>query len=73
MLLSMQMMLDEMNWDEAAVLLGKGIEETLKQRKMTWDLAKYIPGTPGLSTSDFCQALEETMKQLRPSQTLVVA
>jgi isocitrate dehydrogenase len=73
MLLSMQMMLDEMNWDEAAVLLGKGIEETLKQRKMTGDLAKHIPGTPALSTSAFCKAIEETMSQMRPPQTLSVA
>jgi isocitrate dehydrogenase len=73
LLLTMQMMLDHLQWDEAAQLLGQAVEETLRDRKMTGDLAQAIPGTPALTTTQYADAVIDTMKRLGPARELGVA
>lgn len=58
--LSGKMMLDHLGWNEAANLVQKGIEETLRAFQMTGDLA-YRFGTDALSTTDFTEAVIKNM------------
>lgn len=73
LLLTMTMMLDEMGWDEAANMMTQAVEKTLKDRKMTGDLARHIPNTPALSTTEYTNAIIETLRTLKTIRELGVA
>lgn len=62
-ILSGVMMLRYIGWNEAADLIEKGISETIKQRKVTYDLARHI-GVEPIKCSEFGQAVCENMKAL---------
>ncbi len=62
-ILSGVMMLRYIGWHEAADLIEKGISETIKQRKVTYDLARHI-GVEPIKCSEFGQAVCENMRAL---------
>jgi len=57
MILSAAMMLEYIGWDEPAKAIGKAIETTIGQGKVTYDLARQMKGANELSTSDFAKAV----------------
>ncbi len=52
-ILSGVMMLEYMGWDEAAKLIVRGVETAIKSRRVTYDLARQMPGATEISTSAF--------------------
>lgn len=61
LILSGVMMLDYLGWDEAALLIEKALEETIKQKKLTYDLHRLMEGACLLKTSEFASAIIENM------------
>ena len=61
-ILSGVMMLDYMGWKEAAALIVTGMETAIKQKRVTYDLARQMPGATEVSTSDFGEAVVGGMK-----------
>ena len=57
MLLSAVMMLDYMNWNEAANLITKALENMFKKGIATHDLARFMPDGQSLTTSQFSEQL----------------
>jgi len=57
LILSAQMMLKHMGWNEPADILNLSFEKTLKDRKMTEDFASQIINCKALSTTEFVKAL----------------
>jgi isocitrate dehydrogenase len=52
-ILSGVMMLEYMGWTEAAELIVRGLENAIKSKKVTYDLARQMPGATEVSTSAF--------------------
>lgn len=61
LILSGVMMLDYLGWEEAARLIEKALEETIKQKKVTYDLHRLMEGATLLKTSEFASAIIENM------------
>ena len=61
LLLSAAMMLEYMGWEEAAKLVEKGLEEAIKQKRVTYDLERQIEGATKLRCSEFGDAIVENM------------
>jgi len=57
LILSAQMMLEHMNWIEAADMLNASFHKTLEKRQMTADFASQIKDCKALSTKEFAIAL----------------
>jgi len=57
LILSGVMMLEYLGWDEAAVAIKSAIGKTIKQKKVTYDLARLIGGVDPLPTSGFADAV----------------
>jgi len=55
--LSGAMMLEYMGWKEAAALTIKGVENAIRQKRVTYDLARQMPGATEVSTSAFGDAI----------------
>jgi isocitrate dehydrogenase len=51
--LSGVMMFEYMGWTEAATLIEHGLENAIKSRRVTYDLARQMPGATEVSTSAF--------------------
>ncbi len=51
--LSGAMMLDYMEWEEASKLIVRGMENAIKSRHVTYDLARQMPKATEVSTSAF--------------------
>ena len=62
-ILSGVMMFEYMGWNEAAQLIISGMENAIKQKKVTYDLARQMPGATEVSTSQFGDAVIAGMKQ----------
>jgi isocitrate dehydrogenase len=60
-MLSGAMMLEFMDWKEAARLVEEGIAETIRQKRVTYDLERMMPGAKRLRTSEFASAVIENM------------
>ena len=60
-ILSGVMMLRYLGWNEAADLIEGGLERTIQQKKVTYDLARQMEGATELKTSQFAQAVIENM------------
>ncbi len=60
-ILSGQMMLAYLGWNEAADLLTHGLEKTIAQKKVTYDLARQMDGATELKTSQFADAIIANM------------
>ncbi|HKW11033.1 MAG TPA: isocitrate/isopropylmalate family dehydrogenase, partial [Gemmatimonadaceae bacterium] len=52
-ILSGIMMFEYMGWTEAAELITRGIENAIRSRRVTYDLARQMPGSTEVSTSEF--------------------
>jgi isocitrate dehydrogenase len=61
-ILSGVMMLEYMGWNEAAQLIIKGVENAIKAKRVTYDLARQMPGATEISTSGFGDAVIAGMK-----------
>src|SRR5438067_7599643 len=60
-ILSGEMMLRYMGWAEAADLLVKSLEATIAAKRVTYDLARLIPGSTELKCSEFATELIKHM------------
>jgi len=60
-ILSGEMMLRYMGWDEAADLVVKGIEGAIAQKRVTYDFERLMDGATLLRTSEFGEAVVENM------------
>jgi len=60
-ILSGVMMFEFIGWKEAARLIEKGITETIRQKRVTYDLHRQMEGATKLKTSEFGQAIIENM------------
>ena len=57
MILSRVMMLKYLGWNEAGALIERGLEQTIAQKKVTYDLARQMPDAIELKTSEFGDAI----------------
>ncbi len=63
LILSGVMMLDYMNWDEAAELVVSAMTRTIQKGLVTYDLHRQMEGATELSTSAFADAIIDNMQQ----------
>lgn len=61
LILSAVMMLEYLGWQEAADLTIKGLEQTIKNKTVTYDLERQMPGATKVSTSEFAKKITENM------------
>lgn len=61
LILSGVMMLNYLGWTEAAGLIENALQETIKQKRVTYDLHRLIDGATLLKTSEFGSAIIENM------------
>ncbi len=62
LILSACMMLEYMNWDEAARMIENGIETTIKNKTVTYDLERLMEGATKVSTSQFATNIINNMR-----------
>lgn len=62
LILSGVMMFQHLGWHEAADLVVKGIEASIGQKRVTYDLERQMEGATLLKTSEFAKAIIENMK-----------
>ena len=62
-ILSGVMMLEYMGWNEAAQMIVKGMENAIKSKRVTYDLARQMKGATEVSTSAFGDAVISGMSQ----------
>ena len=60
-MLSGAMMFEFMGWKEVARLIENGIERTIGQKRVTYDLERLMEGAKKLRTSEFATAIIENM------------
>ncbi len=61
LILSAEMMLRHMGWNEAADLIIKGINSAIAKRTVTYDFERQMEGATLLSCSEFGQAINAGM------------
>jgi isocitrate dehydrogenase len=61
-MLSGAMMFEYMGWKEVATLIEQGIERTIGQKRVTYDLERLMEGAKKLRTSEFASAIIENMQ-----------
>ena len=61
-ILSGAMMFEYMGWHEATALIIKGVENAIKTKRVTYDLARQMPGATEISTSAFGDQVIAGMK-----------
>ena len=61
-ILSGVMMFEYLEWDDVGRLIVRGIEQAIKSRRVTYDLARQMPGSSEVSTSAFADAIIAGMK-----------
>jgi isocitrate dehydrogenase len=61
LILSGSMMFEFMGWKEASALIEKGMTETIRQKRVTYDLHRLMEGAVKLRTSEFAAAIVENM------------
>ncbi|MGH9416843.1 MAG: isocitrate dehydrogenase (NADP(+)) [Terriglobales bacterium] len=65
LILSGVMMLHALGWHEAASLAEAGLAATIQQGRVTYDLARQMPGATQLKTSEFSTAIISNMRSQR--------
>jgi isocitrate dehydrogenase len=60
-MLSGMMMFDFLGWKEVARLIEDGIAKTIRQKRVTYDLERLMPGSTKLGTSGYAAAIIENM------------
>jgi isocitrate dehydrogenase len=63
-MLSGVMMFEFMGWNEVGKLIETGIERTIGQKRVTYDLERMMEGATKLGTSQFASAIIENMQSL---------
>jgi isocitrate dehydrogenase len=63
LILSGAMMLEHMGWTEAADLVREAVERTIRDKIVTYDLARQMRGAKEVSCSMFGQAIIEHMEE----------
>jgi len=66
-MLSGAMMFDFLGWKEVARLVEDGIARTIRQKRVTYDLERMMPGATKLKTSEFASAIIENMQAAVPA------
>lgn len=61
-ILSGVLMLEHLGWQEAADIIVNAVEETISQKRVTYDFHRLMEGATKLKTSEFGDALIENMK-----------
>jgi len=61
LILSAVMMLEYINWNEAADLIVRGLEKTIAQKYVTYDLARQMIGATEVKTSEFAERIAQNM------------
>lgn len=60
-ILSGMLMLEYLGWNEAAELIVKGMENTIKEKVVTYDFARLMEGAKEVKTSEFAKAIVKNM------------
>jgi len=61
LILSGSMMFQFMGWKEVSALIEKGITETIRQKRVTYDLHRLMEGAVKVKTSEFADAIIASM------------
>ena len=61
LILSGTLMLEHLGWNEAAEMIVRGIEKTIQQKRVTYDLHRQMEGATKLKCSEFGRAIVENM------------
>jgi isocitrate dehydrogenase len=61
-ILSGVMMFEYLGWNEVSTMIVRGIEEAIRQKKVTYDLARQMPGSTEVSTSAFADTIIRSLK-----------
>lgn len=61
LILSGVMLLDHLQWGEAAALVRKAVQAAVASKNVTYDLARQMPGAKEVSCSGFGKVIEEHM------------
>ncbi len=64
LILSGVMMFEHMGWNEVASLITKGLQTTIAQKKVTYDLERQMQGATLLKCSEFGQAIVSNMRSI---------
>ena len=64
LILSGVMMFEHMGWHEVARLITNGLQSTIAQKKVTYDLERQMQGATLLKCSEFGQAIVANMRKL---------
>jgi isocitrate dehydrogenase len=59
------MMLDYLGWRHAAEIIHAGIQEAIRSKTVTYDLARQISGATELSCSAFGKAIIDKIKNFK--------
>ncbi|MDX9858612.1 MAG: isocitrate dehydrogenase (NADP(+)) [candidate division Zixibacteria bacterium] len=62
LILSAVMMLDYLGWSEAAVMIEKAIETTIRKKTVTYDLERQMKGATKVSTSEYATQIIKNMQ-----------
>jgi isocitrate dehydrogenase len=62
LILSGAMMLDYMGWNEAASAIRTALRLTIRQRVVTYDLARQISGAREVACSEFAKAIVQSLQ-----------
>ena len=60
-ILSGAMMLEHLSWHPAVDLISRGMEQTIRQKRVTYDFARLMEGATELRCSQFGDAVIENM------------
>lgn len=58
-ILSGAMMFEELGWNEAAAAIVRGLSRAIAAKRVTYDLARQMPGAKEVSTSTFAECIIE--------------
>jgi isocitrate dehydrogenase len=72
-ILSGVMMFEYIGWKEAAKLIEYGMQETIKQKYVTYDFARQMEGAVEVKTSEFAQRIVENIMKCDLSEVLAVS
>jgi isocitrate dehydrogenase len=64
MILSGRIMLQFLGWEDAADLVRDAVERTISSKQVTYDLHRQIEGGTRLATSEYADAVVETIEEL---------
>lgn len=61
LILSAEMMLRHLHWDDAADLVINGLKESIRKKQVTYDFARFMEGIEPLSSSTYGDAIIDNM------------